>query len=112
MLCDHERVLYAEHLDGDLRVTEAAPGALAHTNHYLHPDFAPADELNVFARNSSRRRLDAAREGIAALPADANPEDHFALLARPPYASPTGATSAPNARSPRPCCSPRPGGST
>ncbi|MDK9495465.1 C45 family autoproteolytic acyltransferase/hydrolase [Streptomyces katrae] len=88
MLCDHERVLYAEHLDGDLRVTEAAPGALAHTNHYLHPDFAPADELNVFARNSSRRRLDAARDGIAALPGGADAEDHFALLARPPVRVP------------------------
>ncbi|MER5810202.1 C45 family peptidase [Streptomyces sp. NPDC002033] len=88
MLCDRERVLYAEHLDGALRVTEAAPGELAHTNHFLHPDFAPADELNVFARNSSLRRLRAAREGLAALPADASAEDHFALLSRPPVCVP------------------------
>ncbi|MEU9035259.1 C45 family peptidase [Streptomyces sp. NPDC048352] len=88
LLCDRERVLYAEHLDGELRVTEAAPGELAHTNHYLHPDFAPADELNVFARNSSLRRLAAAREGLAALPGDADAEDHFALLARPPVRVP------------------------
>ncbi|MFD8981623.1 C45 family autoproteolytic acyltransferase/hydolase [Streptomyces sp. NPDC059564] len=89
MLCDHERALYVEHLDGDLRVTEAAsPGGLAHTNHFLHPDFAPADELNVFARNSSLRRLRAAREGLAALPADASAEDHFALLSQPPVRVP------------------------
>ncbi|GAA3238602.1 C45 family peptidase [Streptomyces lavendulae] len=88
MLCDAERALYVEHLDGDLRVTEAAPGDLAHTNHFLHPDFAPADELNVFARNSSLRRLRAAHEGLAALPADASAEDHFALLSRPPVRVP------------------------
>ncbi|MFJ8166211.1 C45 family autoproteolytic acyltransferase/hydrolase [Streptomyces sp. NPDC096136] len=89
MLCDPERALYVEHLDGDLRVTEAAgPRALTHTNHYLHPDFAPADELNVFARNSSLRRLHAAAEGLAALPATATPEDHLTLLSQPPVRVP------------------------
>ncbi|MEV7727399.1 C45 family peptidase [Streptomyces sp. NPDC087917] len=88
MLCDRERALYVEHLDGQLRVTEAAPGELAHTNHFLHPDFAPADELNVFARNSSLRRLTAARNGLAALPADAGAEDHFELLAQVPLRVP------------------------
>ncbi|MET9608533.1 C45 family peptidase [Streptomyces sp. NPDC006512] len=88
MLCDPERALYAEHLDGRLRVREAGPGGLVHTNHFLHPDFAPADELNVFARNSSLRRLRAATDGLTALPGDADAEDHFALLAAEPLRVP------------------------
>lgn len=96
MLCDAERALYVELLGGELRVTEATGprnGAAAartavHTNHFLHPDFAPRDELNVFARNSSLRRLKAATEGLAELPSDAVPGDHFALLSRPPICVP------------------------
>ncbi|MFD3700119.1 C45 family autoproteolytic acyltransferase/hydrolase [Streptomyces sp. NPDC058646] len=88
MLCDHERALYVEVLGGELRVTEPETGLAAHTNHFLHPDFAPADELNVFARNSSVRRLRAAGEGLAELPPQAGPEDHFALLSRPPVCVP------------------------
>lgn len=88
MLCDRERVLYVEVLGAELRVTEPETGEAAHANHFLHPDFAPADELNVFARNSSLRRLRAAEEGLAALPADAGAEDHFALLSRPPICVP------------------------
>ncbi|MEU8588225.1 C45 family peptidase [Streptomyces sp. NPDC048664] len=92
MLCDTERALYVELLGGELRVTQAgAVGAArvaVHTNHFLHPDLAPHDELNVFARNSSTRRLKAAAEGVAELPADAGPDDHFALLSRPPICVP------------------------
>ncbi|MFH8894126.1 C45 family autoproteolytic acyltransferase/hydolase [Streptomyces sp. NPDC017949] len=88
MLCDPERALYVEHLDGELRVREAGPGGLVHTNHFLHPDFAPADELNVFARNSSVRRLRAATDGLADLRGDADAEDHFALLSREPLRVP------------------------
>ncbi|MFF1560499.1 C45 family autoproteolytic acyltransferase/hydolase [Streptomyces sp. NPDC058279] len=85
-LCDRERAVYVEHLDGELRVGEG-PEAV-HTNHFLHPDFAPADELNVFARNSSLRRLRAATEGLAGLAERASAEDHFAVLARPPIRVP------------------------
>ncbi|MEV7414911.1 C45 family peptidase [Streptomyces sp. NPDC089919] len=92
MLCDARRAVYVELLGDEMRVTEAAPQAgvrtAVHTNHFLHPDLTARDELNVFARNSSRRRLAAAAEGLAALPADAAPGDHFALLSRPPICVP------------------------
>ncbi|MEV6683874.1 C45 family peptidase [Streptomyces sp. NPDC051130] len=86
MLCDRERAVYVEHLDGELRVGQGPDPV--HTNHFLHPDFAPADELNVFARNSSLRRLRAAADGLARIAPGAPAEDHFALLARPPVCVP------------------------
>jgi Acyl-coenzyme A:6-aminopenicillanic acid acyl-transferase len=81
MLCDPGRLACAELLDGEMRLVERDP--LAHTNHFLHPDFTPRDELNVFARNSSRLRLKAADAGLADL-GPATAEEHFALLSQAP----------------------------
>jgi hypothetical protein len=55
-----------------------------HTNHYLNSAFTRADEINVFAGNSSRRRLDTCRQRLRELPAGAGAEQHFELLAAPP----------------------------
>jgi isopenicillin-N N-acyltransferase like protein len=82
VLADAARTAYVEALDGEFR-TVAGPQSV-HTNHFLAPDFAPRDELNVFARNSSLRRLETAGSALRALPADAGPEDHFAVLSQPP----------------------------
>ncbi|MEQ0559629.1 C45 family peptidase [Amycolatopsis sp. NEAU-NG30] len=82
MLCDAGKAVWVEALDGGFRCFEARQAE--HTNHFLHPDFAPFDEINVFARNSSRRRLEACRAGLAALGPDAGVEEHFALLSAPP----------------------------
>lgn len=81
-LCDESTTAYVEILGDELRVVEGSVST--HTNHYLHPDFARSDQLNIFARNSSVLRLHACQAGLDALPADALPEDHFALLAHPP----------------------------
>src|SRR5204863_8591034 len=54
------------------------------TNHFLHPDFVAADELNVFARNSSVLRRDSFAAALAELPAGAGVDDHFAVLGRRP----------------------------
>jgi len=85
-LCDPTTVACVEILDGVLRVTTGAESV--HTNHFLDPDFRPCDELNVFARNSSVRRLDSGRAGLAALAAEASAEEHFELLARTPICVP------------------------
>lgn len=85
-LCDRERVAYVEVLDDQLRVVEMR--STMHTNHFLHPDFAPHDEINVFARNSSVLRLRAVERGLAGLPATADAEDHFALLSASPICVP------------------------
>jgi hypothetical protein len=82
MLCDRERAGYAEVLGDDVRFHPMAEPV--HTNHFLDPGFAALDELNVFARNSSLRRYDACRAGLADMPAGAGAERHFELLARPP----------------------------
>ncbi|MBJ9977626.1 peptidase C45 [Pseudomonas sp. S75] len=58
-LCDAQTALTVEVLEGECRVLEQQ--LLAHTNHYLHEDFLAQDRLNVFARNASLRRLEAAR---------------------------------------------------
>jgi isopenicillin-N N-acyltransferase-like protein len=81
-LCDTDRTACVEFVGDDLRVLDMAEPA--HTNHFLHPDFIARDELNVFARNSSLLRLKACTGGLADLPADADVEDHFALLSAPP----------------------------
>jgi hypothetical protein len=86
VLCDPGRAVWVEALGGDLRVVEAPQ--LVHTNHYLHPDFVPGDEVNVFARNSSVRRLKAATTALDTLPPGADAEGHFALLSQPPICVP------------------------
>jgi isopenicillin-N N-acyltransferase like protein len=84
-LCDATTAVTVEILGDTLRVIEG--DNLVHTNHFLHPDLASQDQLNVFARNSSLLRLKAAAAGLSDL-AEAGPcagvEEHFALLAQPP----------------------------
>jgi isopenicillin-N N-acyltransferase like protein len=81
-LCDAAKTVNVEILDNELRLVQAAESV--HTNHFLDPDFAQHDELNVFARNFSVLRLTACRQALATLPADASVEDHFALLSAAP----------------------------
>jgi isopenicillin-N N-acyltransferase like protein len=80
MLCDATRIACVEILGDDVREL----GVREHTNHFLDPAFAAADELNVFARNSSVLRLKACRSALAELPPEAGVEEHFALLSAPP----------------------------
>lgn len=81
-LCDANTTAWVEIADGDVRVAEGTEST--HTNHFLHPDLTPRDELTVFARNFSVQRLKACRAGLGRMPARASTEDHFALLSRDP----------------------------
>jgi isopenicillin-N N-acyltransferase-like protein len=81
-LLDQQEVACVEILDNQLRVVRGRSSV--HTNHFLQPDFAARDELNPFALNSSRQRLDAARQRLATLPEASPGEAHFALLSQPP----------------------------
>ncbi|PYC71886.1 peptidase C45 [Streptomyces tateyamensis] len=88
-LCDRERAVWVEVLGDSVRVHEDRERCeTTHTNHFLDPEFAAHDELNVFARNSSVRRLKEVRAGLAELGPAAAAEDHFALLSRPPICVP------------------------
>lgn len=87
-LCDAERVACVEIVESQLRVVEGGDGHSVHTNHFLHPDFVPRDEINVFARNSSLLRLRTATAGLDALSPGASAEEHFALLSSPPICVP------------------------
>ncbi|CAM5560318.1 hypothetical protein SALBM311S_03606 [Streptomyces alboniger] len=86
VLCDRDRAVCVEVLGEEFRIIEDAE--VAHTNHFLHPDFVPGDEINVFARNSSVRRLKTATAGLGELRPDAGPEEHFALLSQTPIRVP------------------------
>jgi isopenicillin-N N-acyltransferase-like protein len=81
-VCDRNTAAYLEIVEDEIRVVRAPH--TVHTNHLLHPDLADRDELNVFARNSSLRRLQACRAGVEALPDSAGAEQHFAVLSAPP----------------------------
>ncbi|MGV9314609.1 C45 family autoproteolytic acyltransferase/hydrolase [Streptomyces sp. NPDC003691] len=81
-LCDPRGAAYTEFLDGRMHTVRAM--RTVHTNHFLHREFIPYDKLNVFARNSSLRRLDACTLRLRALPEAALPGDHLALLSAPP----------------------------
>lgn len=89
-LCDRDRCVSVEFLGDRMHVLEQPdPGpdggsVTTHTNHFLHPDFAARDELNVFARNSSVLRLKACQAGLAALAPDPSVEDHFSVLTDAP----------------------------
>jgi isopenicillin-N N-acyltransferase-like protein len=84
-LCDPSTVACVEILDHEMRLVGGTQPV--HTNHFLDPDFAAADALNVFARNSSLARLRAGEAGLAGFGRagdGASAEEHFALLAQPP----------------------------
>ncbi|MFI0444562.1 C45 family autoproteolytic acyltransferase/hydolase [Actinomadura sp. 6N118] len=85
-LCSPGKAAYVEILGDETRTVEGTQ--TVHTNHYLHPDFAPYDELNVFAGNSSKRRLDTCSTKLADVPLAADAEEHFALLSSPPICVP------------------------
>jgi hypothetical protein len=85
-LCDRERAVCVEVLGDSMRVWEAHE--TTHTNHFLDPELARQDELNVFARNSSVRRLKEVQAGLAELAPEARAEEHFAVLSRPPVCVP------------------------
>jgi hypothetical protein len=82
--CDASKAACVEIIGDRYRVLEEREPM--HTNHFLHPDFVPQDELNVFARNSSLLRLKACEAGLASLPEPAavGVEDRFALMSTAP----------------------------
>jgi hypothetical protein len=80
MICGEQRAVCVEALGSQRRILEA--DELTHTNHYLDPDFAERDEINVFAKNSSRRRLEAVR--AAGVPKAGDTASHHRLLSTPP----------------------------
>jgi hypothetical protein len=85
-LCDATKAAFVEILDDQFRVIEGRQ--TIHTNHFLCEDFKHRDELNVFARNSSMRRLDACHSGLFELSESASAEDHLGLLSNAPLCVP------------------------
>jgi hypothetical protein len=84
MICGAGQAVCVEALGTERRCLTGAE--LFHTNHFLHPDFAAADEINIFARNSSRRRLEAVR--AAGIPGANDTPGHYRLLSAAPLCVP------------------------
>lgn len=84
--CDCRTAAFVEALNGQIDVRRAP--VLAHTNHFLSPAFVAQDEINVFAKNASRRRLEACEAWLAAQPADLEPERVFSLFSAEPVLVP------------------------
>lgn len=85
-LCDRTKSVCLEILDNEIAALEGP--TVAHTNHFLTAGFIERDELNVFARNSSVRRLAAAEAGLARLAEDAEVAEHFEVLSAAPICVP------------------------
>lgn len=79
-ICGVDRAVCVEALGEERRILERAD--LIHTNHFLHPDFAVHDEINVFAKNSSKRRLEAVH--AVGIPRADDVEGHHRLLSGRP----------------------------
>ncbi|MET7680637.1 C45 family peptidase [Streptomyces sp. NPDC005423] len=80
MVCGEERAVCVETLGSERSVLEGAD--LVHTNHFLDEKFAELDEINIFAKNSSRRRMAVVRE--AGIPDADDTAGHHRLLSTPP----------------------------
>jgi hypothetical protein len=85
-ICDRHGVATVEILDTERRWHAGAE--LVHTNHFLDPELAGRDEINVFARNGSVARRAACLAALAELPAAAPWGACFAVLDRAPICIP------------------------
>lgn len=84
MICGEGRAVCVEALGSERSIVEGAE--LAHTNHFLNSNFVERDEINIFAKSSSRRRLEAVR--AAGIPNAGDTASHHRLLSTPPILVP------------------------
>jgi hypothetical protein len=77
-ICDSATLAMVELTCDEVRVIGG--DRLCHTNHYLHPELECRDEMHIFTRNASRRRLKILGERADRLGGEAAPEALFALL--------------------------------
>ncbi|MFE0704892.1 C45 family autoproteolytic acyltransferase/hydolase [Streptomyces sp. NPDC058872] len=79
-ICGVDRTVCVEATVARRRVIEG--DELAHTNHFLDAELTEQDEINVFAKNSSKRRLQTVLD--AGIPKAGDTASHHRLLATPP----------------------------
>ena len=82
MLCDRREAAEVEVLSGQLRIRRDP--VLAHANHFLWPEFVPREEINVFARNGSLKRLSACQSWLDEQGSGASTEQILDFFAREP----------------------------
>ncbi|MBN9047684.1 MAG: peptidase C45 [Rhizobiales bacterium] len=82
VLCDRTQAAEVEIVNGNVYVRRG--NVIAHTNHFLNPQLTKFDELNVFARNGSVRRLTECRRWLDEHHGRAKPEEILDFLSKPP----------------------------
>jgi isopenicillin-N N-acyltransferase-like protein len=82
MICDRDDAVMVELLSGQMAVIREEP--LIHTNHFLNAEFAAADAINPFSRNSSIKRFAACRERLGKIADGSGPEDIMEIFCQAP----------------------------
>lgn len=82
MLCDHQSAAYVEFANGEF--AWRGGDSLVHTNHFMEEKFAERDQLNVFARNGSKRRMAACEQALRSLSSATDMDAYWRLLEAEP----------------------------
>jgi hypothetical protein len=86
MLCDRSEAAFVENLDNRRAVRRGE--LVVHTNHFLDAGLSDCDEINPFAKNSSRKRLNACLGWLSSHRDDLEPAAYFDLFTTPPICVP------------------------
>ncbi len=82
VVCDHSNAAFVEVVEN--RVSVHRSHEVVHTNHYLSPEFVAHDELNIFAQNGSKKRMEACQSWLDANPSECSLEDYFEMFSQKP----------------------------
>ena len=77
-VCDGRSAAYVEMADGKRCWHRGS--CLVHTNHFRDPTLAKLDQLNIFARNGSKRRLQTCEQHLSRLERAWSPDAYWTIL--------------------------------
>ncbi len=78
IIADKSRMVNVEFTPSQLKVVENT--ILFHTNHFLNEELASIDQMNIFSKHSSMRRLNRTKELFCAQQNDIDPESIFDIF--------------------------------
>ncbi|MEJ2417843.1 MAG: C45 family autoproteolytic acyltransferase/hydrolase [Exilibacterium sp.] len=85
-ICDSNEAYCVEIINNKHRIFRSPE--MAHTNHFLDSEFSRLDEMNIFASNGSKRRLDFLQKRLSKIEPGAEVDDYLSLLSLPPLCIP------------------------
>jgi hypothetical protein len=81
-LCDGDKIATVEILNN--KKIWKLDDVSVHTNHYLCNEFKKLDEINIFAKNGSKKRLEYCRSCIDNIDKNYNDNAYLEILSKPP----------------------------